>query len=111
MACDAANSLTDLADHVGTERQLRAALVWWDAEKYKRVHVLTYADLGDSLAAQARADEAVATWRQAMALMEGMSSDRTRKAISSIRPSLAIYRRRGVPGAAELEQRARDALI
>lgn len=48
------------ADHVGTEQQHRDALIRWDPEKYKRVHALTYADLGDSLAAQARADEAVA---------------------------------------------------
>ncbi|WP_371496083.1 tetratricopeptide repeat protein [Kitasatospora sp. NBC_00374] len=111
VASHTARTLTDLSDHVGTEQQHRAALVRWDAEKYRRVHVLTYADLGDSLAAQTRADEAIATWSQAMDLMEGMSSDRTRKAVSSIRPSLAIYRGRGVPGAAELERRARDALI
>ncbi|GAA2129614.1 Tat pathway signal protein [Kitasatospora kazusensis] len=111
VASHTARTLTDLADHAGTEQQHRAALIRWDSEKYKRVHMLTYADLGDSLAAQARADEAVAAWSQAMNLMEGMSSDRTRKAISSIRPSLAIYRRRGVPGATELERRAREALI
>jgi len=43
--------------------------------------------------------------------MDGMTSDRTRKAISSIRPHLSTYRRRGVPGTADLERRAREALI
>ncbi|GAA3075135.1 hypothetical protein GCM10017562_48970 [Streptomyces roseofulvus] len=38
-------------------------------EQYKRVHALAHADLGDSLAAQARADEAVAAWTQALVLM------------------------------------------
>lgn len=58
----------------------------------------------------ARADEAVAAWAQALVLMEGMTSDRTRKAITSIRSTLVIYQRRKVPGAADLAGRAREAL-
>ncbi|OIJ63177.1 hypothetical protein [Streptomyces mangrovisoli] len=110
VASHTARTLTDLADHVGTEQQHRDALTRWDPEKYKRVHALTHADLGDSLAAQARADEAVAAWTQALVLMEGMTSDRTRKAITSIRSTLAVYQRRRVPGAAELARRARESL-
>lgn len=110
VASHTARTLTDLADHIGTEQQHRDALTRWDPEKYKRVHALTHADLGDSLAAQARADEAVAAWTQALALMEGMTSDRTRKAITSIRSTLAVYQRRRVPGAADLARRAREAL-
>ncbi|MEV6046459.1 tetratricopeptide repeat protein [Streptomyces xanthochromogenes] len=110
VASHTARTLTDLADHIGTEQQHRDALTRWDLEKYKRVHALTYADLGDSLAAQARADEAVAAWGQALTLMEGMTSDRTRKAITSLRSTLAVYQRRRVPGAAELARRAREAL-
>lgn len=110
VASHTARTLTDLADHIGTEQQHRDALTRWDPEKYKRVHALTHADLGDSLAAQARADEAVAAWTQALVLMEGMTSDRTRKAITSIRSTLAIYQRRRVPGAADLARRAREAL-
>lgn len=110
VASHTARTLTDLADHIGTERQHRNALVRWDPGKYKRVHVLTYADLGDSLAAQARADEAVAAWTHALTLMGGMTSDRTRKAITSLRSPLAVYQRRGVPGASELVRRAREVL-
>ncbi|MFJ8600667.1 tetratricopeptide repeat protein, partial [Streptomyces shenzhenensis] len=110
VASHTARTLTDLADHVGTEQQHRDALTRWDPEKYKRVHALTHADLGDSLAAQARADEAVAAWTQALTLMEGMTSDRARKAITSIRSTLAVYQRRRVPGAADLARRAREAL-
>ncbi|MGW2937132.1 tetratricopeptide repeat protein [Streptomyces sp. NPDC001156] len=105
-----ARTLTDLADHAGTEQQHRNALIRWELEKYKRVHALTYADLGDSLAAQARADEAVAAWSKALTLMDGVTSDRTRKAITSLRSTLAVYQRRKVPGAAELARRAREAL-
>ncbi|MEV7287770.1 tetratricopeptide repeat protein [Streptomyces sp. NPDC093252] len=110
VASHTARTLTDLADHIGTEQQHRDALTRWDPEKYKRVHALTHADLGDSLAAQTRADEAVAAWTQALVLMEGMTSDRTRKAITSIRSTLAVYQRRRVPGAADLARRAREAL-
>ncbi|MEW2544829.1 tetratricopeptide repeat protein [Streptomyces sp. NPDC047002] len=110
VASHTARTLTDLADHIGTEQQHRDALTRWDPAKYKRVHALTYADLGDSLAAQARADEAVAAWSQSLILMEGMTSDRTRKAIASIRSTLTVYQRRRVPGAGELALRAREAL-
>jgi hypothetical protein len=66
-------------------------------------------DLGDCLAAQARADEAIGAWNQALDLAEGMASGRSRTALASIRPTLAVYKRRGVPGAASLEQRIRHA--
>ncbi|OKH95320.1 transcriptional regulator [Streptomyces uncialis] len=110
VASHTAKALTEMKDFVGTEQQHRDALARWDPVKFKRVHVLTYADLGDSLAAQARADEAVAAWTQALVLMEGMASDRTHKAITSIRSTLALYRRRRVPGAADLARRAREVL-
>lgn len=110
VASHTARTLTDLADHIGTEQQHRDALVRWDPEKYKRVHALTHADLGDSLAAQARADEAVAAWSTALTLMGGMTSNRTRKALTSLRSTPAMYQRRKVPGAAELARRAREAL-
>lgn len=42
--------------------------------------------------------------------MDGMTSDRTRKAIISLRSTLSVYQRRKVPGAAELARRAREAL-
>jgi hypothetical protein len=110
VASHTAKTLTEMQDHIGTEQQHRDALIRWDPVKYKRVHVLTYADLGDSLAAQARADEAIGAWSAALGLMDGMVSDRSRKAISSIRPTLAVYQRRKVPGAADLARRAREAL-
>jgi len=46
----------------------------------------------------------------AEALMEGMSANRTREAISSIRSTLAICQPRHAPGAADLARRAREAL-
>lgn len=100
-----ARTLTEIGDHPGTETRHRAALTSWDPVAFPRVHLLTHMDLGDCLAAQARADEAVAAWSQALDLAEGIASTRSRSALASIRPTLTIYRRRGVPGAALLERR------
>jgi tetratricopeptide (TPR) repeat protein len=110
IASHTARTLTILADHAGTEKQHRAALVSWDRRAYPRVHALTHADLGDSLAAQARADEAIAAWTRALDLMDGMASDRAGKAMTAVLPALASYRRRKVPGAADLAHRIRERL-
>lgn len=103
-----ARTLTEIGDHQATEARHRAALTSWDPIRYPRVHMLTYADLGDCLALQARADEAVASWNTALDLAEGMSSGRGAAAMTSILPTLATYRRRRVPGAATLERRIRE---
>jgi tetratricopeptide (TPR) repeat protein len=106
-----ARTLTEIGDHPGTEARHRAAFTSWDPVAFPRVHLLTHMDLGDCLATQARADEAVAAWSRALDLAEGMASTRSRSALASIRPTLAVYRRRGVPDAALLEQRIRQAAI
>ncbi|MCD0451367.1 tetratricopeptide repeat protein [Actinocorallia sp. API 0066] len=103
-----ARTLTELGDHLGTEQRHRAAFSSWDLEAFPRVHLLTHMDLGDCLAAQARADEAIAAWSSALDLAEGMASARTRSAFTSIRHTLALYQRRKVPGAALLAQRIRQ---
>jgi hypothetical protein len=106
-----ARTLTEIGDHSGTEARHRAAFTSWDPRAYPRVHLLTHVDLGDCLAVQARADEAVASWSRALDLAEGMASARSRSALAAIGSPLATYRRRGVPGAAQLLQRLRQARI
>ncbi|ALO13598.1 hypothetical protein AQF52_8017 [Streptomyces venezuelae] len=49
VASHTARTLTDLGDHIGTERQHRDALTRWDPAKYKRVHALTHATSARSL--------------------------------------------------------------
>ncbi len=102
---NAAKALTDLADHAGAERHRRVALDQRDRGTHKRIHGLDCADLGVSLAAQSRTDEAIDVWAQAFDLMDGVASDRTRKAMTSIRPTLVTCLKRGVPGAADLYRR------
>jgi len=109
VANNTAKTLTVLADHAGAERQHRTALTQGDPERNRRTHSLTYANLGNSLAAQARLEEAIGAWAQAVELTEGVASDRTRTAMVSIRSTLATWRRRGVPGAADLDRRLYEA--
>lgn len=104
-----ARTLTEIGDHPGAAARHRAAFTSWDPVTYPRVHLLTHMDLGDSLAAQARADEAIAAWTQALDLAEGMDSARTKSALTSTRSILAMYKHRGVPGAALLEQRIQQS--
>lgn len=56
-------------------------------------------------------EQACSTWNQAMDHMNGVSSHRTRKAVTNMRADLARFRARGLRGAAELDERARDFLI
>jgi hypothetical protein len=107
-ASHTARALTEAGDHVGAEARHRAAFASWDLEAFPRVHLLTWTDLGDSPAAQTRADEAVAAWGRALDMAGGMASARSRAALASVRGPLAVYRRRGAPGAAGLEQRMRQ---
>jgi hypothetical protein len=104
-----AKSLRQLSDHRSTEKHYRAALATVTPGR-ERLQSLTHADLGSCLAAQARADEAVSAWSSALDLMDGIASGRTRKAVATMRPTLAVYARRGVPGAADLSARTREAL-
>jgi hypothetical protein len=108
-ASHTARALTEAGDHTAAETRHRAAFASWDPAAFPRVHLLTWTDLGDSLAAQARADEAIAAWGRALDMAGGMASARSRAALASVRGPLAIYRRRGVPGAVSLEQRMRQA--
>jgi hypothetical protein len=100
--------LTEASDYAGAEARHRAAFASWDPQAFPRVHLLTWSDLGDCLAAQARADEAVAAWGRALDMAGGMASARSQVALASVRGPLAAYRRRRVPGAAGLEQRMRQ---
>jgi hypothetical protein len=108
-ASHTARALTEADDHAGADARHRAAFTSWDQTAFPRVHLLTWMDLGDSLAAQARGDEATAAWGQALDMVGQIASARSRAALASVRGPLAAYQRRGVPGAAGLEQRMRQA--
>ncbi|MER7540709.1 tetratricopeptide repeat protein [Streptomyces sp. NPDC097704] len=103
-------TLTAMRDYAAAERHYRTALVGRTPGTYQRVHGLTLVNLGKAVAAQHRHEEAVGLWNRSLDFMGGVVSDRNRQQIKSIRAVTAGYRRRGVPGAASLDQRAAELL-
>ncbi|MFE5851740.1 hypothetical protein ACFQ61_00735 [Streptomyces sp. NPDC056500] len=75
---------------------------------YQRVRGLTMANLAKSVAAQHRHEESVIWWNRSLDLMNGVNSGRNRKELARVRSAMAVYERRGIPGAAELAHRAAE---
>ncbi|MEV7415175.1 tetratricopeptide repeat protein [Streptomyces sp. NPDC089919] len=103
-------TLTLLKDHTAAERHYRRSLAGRTPDTYQLKHGLTMADLGRSVAGQHRYEEAVGLWAKALDFMGGAASDRNRKALRGIQSVTAGYRKRGVSGAAGLNQRATELL-
>ncbi|MDX5565789.1 tetratricopeptide repeat protein [Streptomyces sp. ID05-04B] len=110
VASHTGKTLTEMNDHRAAEKHYRAALKGRVPGAYQRVHGLTMVNLGKSVAAQHRHEEAVALWTRSLDFMDGVTSDRNRKEITAIQSTAAGYRRRRVPGAEALAQRAADLL-
>ncbi|WP_330335456.1 tetratricopeptide repeat protein (plasmid) [Streptomyces sp. NBC_00536] len=110
VASHTGKTLTEMKDHRAAEKHYRAALRGRVPGTYQRVHGLTLVNLGKSVAAQHRHEEAVALWNRSLDFMDGVVSDRSRKEIRSIRSTAAGYGKRGIPGARALDQRANELL-
>ncbi|MFD7546765.1 tetratricopeptide repeat protein [Streptomyces sp. NPDC059578] len=110
VASHTGKTLTAMKDYVAAERQYRRALAGRTPDTYQRVHGLTMVNLGKSVAAQHRYEEAVSLWNRSLGFMDGVISDRNRQQIKSIRTVAVAYRKRGVSGAAALDQRASELL-
>lgn len=110
VASHTGKTLTALNDHPAAERHYRTALAGRAPHTYQRGHGLTLANLGKSVAAQNRFEEAVALWGRSLTMMDGVVSERGRAEIRAIRSTAATYRKRGVPGAGRLQRRAAELL-
>lgn len=110
VASHTGKTLTEMKDHLAAEKHYRTALKGRMPGTYQRVHGLTLVNLGKSVAAQHRHEEAVALWGRSLDFMNGVISDRNRKEVQAIQSVAAGYRRRRVPGAEALNQRAADLL-
>ncbi|MGW7446648.1 tetratricopeptide repeat protein [Kitasatospora sp. NPDC054795] len=108
VASHTGKTLTEMKDHRAAERHYRAALEGRVPGTYQRVRGLTIANLAKSVAAQHRHEEAVILWNQCLDLMDGVASDRNEKELRTVRSTMAVYSRRGIPGAPELAQRATE---
>ncbi|MFD9686916.1 tetratricopeptide repeat protein [Kitasatospora sp. NPDC001309] len=108
VASHTGKTLTEMKDHRAAERHYRRALEDRVPATYQRVRGLTIANLAKSVAAQHRHEEAVVLWNQCLDLMDGVASDRNQKELKTVRSTMAVYSRRGIPGAPELAQRAAE---
>ncbi|MFF9052522.1 tetratricopeptide repeat protein [Streptomyces erythrochromogenes] len=110
VASHAGKTLTAMKDHPAAERHYRRALAGRTPGTYQLKHGLTMATLGTAVAAQHRHEEAVGLWTRSLDFMGGVVSDRNRQAVKTIKSAAAGYRKRGVTGAANLDQRATELL-
>ncbi|MET8298508.1 tetratricopeptide repeat protein [Streptomyces sp. NPDC005180] len=110
VASHTGKTLTAMKDYSAAERHYRTALYGRTPGTYQRGHGLTMINLGKSVAAQHRYEEAVGLWNRSLDVMDGVVSDRGRMEIKSIQRAAAGYRRRGIPGAECLDQRACELL-
>lgn len=108
VASHTGKTLTEMKDHGAAERHYRRALEDRVPSTYQRVRGLTIANLAKAVAAQHRHEEAVILWNQCLDLMDGVASDRNRKELKTVHSAMAVYSRRGIPGASELAQRAAE---
>ncbi|MCX4717293.1 tetratricopeptide repeat protein [Streptomyces virginiae] len=110
VASHTGKTLTEMREHRAAEKHYRAALKGRTPGTYQRVHGLTMVNIGRSVAAQQRHEEAVAVWGRSLDFMDGLVSDRTVKEIRAIQSTAASYRKRQIPGAGALHERAVDLL-
>ncbi|MGP2437002.1 hypothetical protein [Streptomyces sp. JW3] len=106
----AAKTFRTLRDHRNAERQYAIAGRGYSSHDtgLHRITALSLASQGGEQAAQGHLEQACGTWGQALGYFEGVYSDRAVKQIASIRRQLAVFDRRGVGAAAELDERARS---
>ena len=110
LAHETACTLRDLGDREGAIRQFQQSVRKRGAA-FRRTHAVTLGYLGDAQITLGGVEEACATYTKVLdAMEEGIYSGRARQAILSMRTLLSPYRHRGIPIAAELDQRARQHL-
>ena len=106
VASHTAKTLTEMREHQAAERHYRIALEGRTPDTYQRVHGLTLANVAKAVAAQHRHEEAVSLWNRSLDFMDGVASERNRKELTTVRTTMANWSRRGINGAADLDQRA-----
>lgn len=105
----AAKSLRVLRDHANAERHYAKASQSYNSNSsgLNRIVALSLADQGKEQSAQGHLEQACGTWGRALDCFDGVFSDRAVKQVAGIRQQLAVFERRGVPAAAQLDERAR----
>ena len=108
VAIHAAKVFRNLSDHSMAERQYQTAGRSYGKHDggLSRITALSLAAQGGEQAAQGHLERACGTWGQALTSFDGVYSERAAKQVSGMRRQLAVFNRRGVRAAQELDERA-----
>jgi tetratricopeptide (TPR) repeat protein len=106
LASQSGKTLGDLGVLRAAEHQFARSATCWNPVTHPRVHALTLAQLGDVQCARGNLEAACETWSKALDGMAGVTSARTRDAVTSMRSHLAAFRGREIPAARRLDMRA-----
>lgn len=102
-------TLDAIGDHQAAEEFFARSAAGRPA--YRRVTALTYGLQAEMQYKQDRLEEACASWGRMLDVTAGVGSARTRKAVTSMRRDLSPLCAKGVPGARDLDERARSLLV
>ncbi len=106
LAHETACTLRDIGDLDGAAREFRRSVRTRKASTFTRTHAVTLGYLGSIQVEQRNLEDGCATWSQALDIMDGIQSGRTRQTAHDMRTALSPFRRRHVRAAEELDSRA-----
>lgn len=106
LAHETACTLRDTGDLSGALKEFRRSVRTRNATTFTRTHAVTLGYLGAVQARRGEIDQACSTWSNALDVMDGIHSGRTRQAVADMRAALSSFRRRGIPATVELDARA-----
>lgn len=106
LAHETACTLRDIGDLDGAAREFRRSVLTRQASTFTRTHAVTLGYLGSIQVEQGNVEDGCATWSQALDMMDGIQSGRTRQTARDMRSALSPFRRRQVRAAEELDSRA-----
>ncbi|MGW8064588.1 hypothetical protein ACVV2G_20525 [Streptomyces ziwulingensis] len=110
VASHTAKTFRELRDHANAEKHygVSARSRPGSGHEHQRITALTLAAQGREQAAQGHLEQACGTWGQSLGLFGGVRSARAAGEVRGIRRHLAVFERRGVKAAAELDEQARS---
>ncbi|MFD9794086.1 Tat pathway signal protein [Streptomyces sp. NPDC059070] len=110
LAHETARTLWTLGDLDGALREFRRSVQTRKADTFSRTHSVTLGYMGAVQAQQGNVEAACETWSRALDAMDGIHSGRARETVINMRRVLSPYRNRGIPAAAQIDERARTVL-
>ncbi|WP_431966077.1 hypothetical protein [Actinacidiphila sp. bgisy160] len=107
VASHTAKTFHALGDHANAERHYAASARNRPRTGHERITALTLAAQGREQAAQGHVEAACGSWGKSLDLLNGVRSARAVDEVAGIRRQLAVFGRRGMRAAHDLDERAR----